>query len=110
MLIPHVVPSTVRVQTMAVTLNPVNHKMGVAYPRPGAVIGTDFAGTVIESALGDASNFDAWSFAMGKYVFGVISNSNQCSSLNEVFAEYLLTLASSLLRLSPPVIRNGLNL
>jgi NADPH:quinone reductase-like Zn-dependent oxidoreductase len=47
--LPQLVAGTVLVKTAAVALNPSDHKMGLNFPTPGAVVGIDFAGTVVAS-------------------------------------------------------------
>ena len=42
---------TLLIKTLAVALGPSNHKMGAAFPSPGAVIGSNFAGIVAAVAL-----------------------------------------------------------
>lgn len=75
--VPELLPGTVLVKTTAVALNPVDYKMGAAYPRPGAVMGTDFAGSVVRVADripdGDKdTEAETPSFAMGDQVFGAV--------------------------------------
>lgn len=104
MEVPELVPGTVLVKTTAVALNPVDYKMGTVYPRPGAVMGIDFAGTVVRVADGifngdKAREAETPSFATGDQVFGAVLGFDPNSPNNGAFAEYVRAPASSLLRL-----------
>lgn len=102
--IPKLAPGTVLVKTTAVALNPVDYKMGSVYPRPGAVMGSDFAGTVVRVADGTSNKdkdreAETPSFAVGDHVFGVVPGFDPNNPNNGAFAEYVRAPASSLLRL-----------
>lgn len=104
MEVPELLPGTVLVKTTAVALNSVDHKMETAYPRPGTVMGTDFADNVVRVAdrIPDGNKdteAETPSFAIGDQVFGAILGFD-IRSLNDLaFADYVRAPVSSLLRL-----------
>lgn len=102
--VPELLPGTVLVKTTAVALNPVDYKMAAAYPCPGAVIGTDFAGIVARVADDfpdgdDGNEAKTVSFAVGDQVFGAVVGFDPKGSDNGAFAEYVRVPASSLMHI-----------
>ena len=91
--IPELLPGTVLVETTAVALNPFDHKMGAASPSPGAVIGNDFAGTVV--AFGTSAEAE---LAVGDLVCGTVHGSNAADRSNGAFALYLRVPSNLVLR------------
>jgi NADPH:quinone reductase-like Zn-dependent oxidoreductase len=83
--VPEVRPGTVLVKTETVALMPADYKMGVAFPTPGAIIGTDFVGQVVETGSGGSNRFK-----IGDIVCGAVPGSNPDSPWNGAFAEYVL--------------------
>ena len=53
--LPQLSPGDILVKTTMVALNPSDYKMGAAFPSPGAVIGSDFVGTVVRIGLSPIS-------------------------------------------------------
>lgn len=86
---------TVLVKTAAVALNPSDHKMGASFPTPGAIIGMDFAGTVVSVAERDGAQKG---IAVGDVVCGAVQGSNPAAPENGAFAEYVRAPADLLLR------------
>jgi NADPH:quinone reductase-like Zn-dependent oxidoreductase len=87
---PSLLPSEILVKTVAVAINPTDHKMPAAFPSPGAIIGCDFAGTVAK--LGD----DVKSFSrlrVGDRVAGSVHGSNPMDHADGAFSEYVKTSA-----------------
>ena len=94
--IPELTPGTVLVKTLAVTLDPSDYKMGAAFPTPGAVIGSNFAGTVV--AIASDTDTD---LVPGDTVAGGSHGSNPGNLENGSFATYIRAPASLTMRLTP---------
>jgi NADPH:quinone reductase-like Zn-dependent oxidoreductase len=76
-----------------VALNPCDYKVGDAFPSPGAVIGSDFIGTVVwihEKTATDIS--------IGDTVCGFVHGANPADGSNGAFAQYLRAPADLVLR------------
>ncbi|KAI0179685.1 putative zinc-binding dehydrogenase family oxidoreductase [Hypoxylon sp. FL1284] len=95
--VPPLLPGTVLVKTVAVALNPSDYKMGAAFPTPDAIVGLDFAGTVVAAYAGEESD-DAARFAPGDRVCGAVHGSNPAEPNNGAFAAYVRAPAELLLR------------
>lgn len=91
--LPPLLPGTLVVKTEAVALNPMDNKMGEAFPTPGAVIGCDFAGIVIAVHQGTKTNIN-----IGDRVCGMIHGSNTGEPTNGAFAEYVRARPELLIR------------
>ncbi|RYP81405.1 hypothetical protein DL769_001971 [Monosporascus sp. CRB-8-3] len=91
--LPPLLPRSVLVKTTAVALNPSDHKMGAAFPAPSAVVGMDFAGTVICIAGGTETDL-----VIGDTVCTAVHGSNPAEPGNGAFAEYVRARADMLLR------------
>ncbi|XXG99677.1 hypothetical protein Hte_006018 [Hypoxylon texense] len=89
-------PGTVLVKVCAVGLNPSDYKTGPAFPAPGAVIGMDFAGSVVDIAPGTRTTFQP-----GDRVCGVVYGSNSLAPDVGAFAEYVRADVDFLLRVPP---------
>ncbi|KAI1349116.1 putative zinc-binding dehydrogenase family oxidoreductase [Xylaria sp. FL0043] len=87
-------PGTVLVKTRVVALNPSDYKMGRAFPAPGAVVGCNFAGTII--AIDDSTETDLF---VGDAVCGTLPGSNPGSPADGAFATYLRVPIMQLIRL-----------
>ncbi|KAF1994670.1 GroES-like protein [Amniculicola lignicola CBS 123094] len=94
--IPELPHGMVLVQTKAVAINPVDYKMGAAFPAQGTVVGSDFAGTIV--AIADGTETD---LSLGDLVCGVSNGSNPAAPSNGGFATYLRTYPSLLIRMDP---------
>jgi NADPH:quinone reductase-like Zn-dependent oxidoreductase len=94
--VPELLPGTVLVKTRAIALNPVDYKMGAAFPTKGAVIGSDFAGTIVAIAEGTETDF-----SVGDLVCGVSNGSNPAALSNGSFTTYLRSYVAQLIRLEP---------
>jgi NADPH:quinone reductase-like Zn-dependent oxidoreductase len=81
------------VKTVAVALNPSDHKMGTTFPTPGAVIGMDFSGIVASIHPGTETDLH-----VGDRVCGMVHGSNPGDLTNGAFAEYVRVRPSLLLR------------
>ncbi|KAL1882814.1 putative secondary metabolism biosynthetic enzyme [Diaporthe australafricana] len=93
---PELIPGTVLIKTEVVALNPSDYKMGASFPSPGAVIGNDFAGTVIAVAEGTETEIKP-----GDIVFGGSHGSNPGNPESGAFATYVRAPADVVLRLYP---------
>ncbi|RYP47487.1 hypothetical protein DL768_006459 [Monosporascus sp. mg162] len=92
-VLPMLLPGTVLVKTTAMALNPSDYKMGAAFPTPGAIVGMDFAGTVIRIAEGTETDL-----VVGDTVCTAVHGSNPAEPGNGAFAEYVRVPANMLLR------------
>lgn len=93
---PALLPGTVLVKTSAVALNPTDYKTGAAFPAPGAVVGMDFAGTIV-----DVHPDTQTGLALGDQVCGLVYGSNPSARDDGAFAEYVRIHADFLLRVPP---------
>lgn len=94
--LPTLTAGTVIVKTVAVALNPADHKMGTAFPTPGAIIGMDFSGLVAEIHPDTQTGL-----RVGDRVCGQVHGSNPGDPSNGAFAEYTRARADLLLRVPP---------
>ncbi|KAG6003603.1 putative secondary metabolism biosynthetic enzyme, partial [Claviceps maximensis] len=85
-------PFQVLIRVLAVALNPSDFRMPSYHPVPGAVLGCDFVGTVLEAGC------EAVAWAPGTRLCGAIHGSNPADPSNGAFAEYLVADARLLLR------------
>jgi NADPH:quinone reductase-like Zn-dependent oxidoreductase len=85
--LPPVLPDTVLIKTKAVALNPSDFKMCIKFPTPGAVIGTDFAGEIVQmhGSVGELRP----DLKIGDVVCGLVHGSNPGDPGNGAFAEYV---------------------
>ncbi|KAI0418972.1 hypothetical protein F5X98DRAFT_385535 [Xylaria grammica] len=85
--LPPVLPGTVLVKAKAVALNPSDSKMGIKFPTPGAVIGTDFAREIVQihGLVGELRP----DLKIGDVVCGLVHGSNPGDPGNGAFAEYV---------------------
>ncbi|KAI1467234.1 MFS general substrate transporter [Daldinia caldariorum] len=97
--IPSLPPGYVLVKTYAVALNPSDHKILRNFPIPGAYLGSDFSGTVVQAA----ADVDTDALKLGTMVSGAAFNfSPTHRKANGAFAEYVRARADLLLRIAPP--------
>lgn len=94
--IPPLTPGFIVVKTSAVSLDPSDYKMGAAFPTCGAVIGSNFAGTVIAVAPDTETDL-----IPGDNVAGGSHGSNPGNTENGAFATFVLAPAPLTMRLSP---------
>ncbi|KAI0013522.1 GroES-like protein [Xylariaceae sp. FL0662B] len=85
--IPILLPGTLLVKTRAVALNPSDTKMGATFPSPGAIIGTDFAGEIVQ--IHPEAGRLRLDLNVGDMVCGLVHGSNPANHGNGAFAEYL---------------------
>lgn len=93
--VPSIRPGKVLVKTVAVALNPVDHKMGKAFPSPGAVVGMDFSGHVV--SIDDSVKLARPDIKLGDAVCGTVHGSNPADKEVGAFAEYVLAQPETLL-------------
>ncbi|KAI2620572.1 putative zinc-binding dehydrogenase family oxidoreductase [Hypoxylon sp. NC1633] len=93
--VPELVPGTILIKPTVVALNPSDCKMGAAFPTPGAVVGCDFAGTVVGIAHDTATDL-----VLGDPVYGVSNGSDPGNPENGAFATYLRAPAEWVMRLT----------
>ena len=96
--IPKLTPGTVLIKVSAVTLDPSDYKFGTAFPTPGAVIGCNFAGTVVDVA----SDIDT-DLVLGSAVAGGTHGSNPGKPEDGAFATYIRAPASLTMLITPQV-------
>lgn len=100
-VVPSLPPGFVLVKTSAVALNPSDHKLLTNFPIPGAFIGADFCGTVVQTAaegVGSADLVKPGTEVCGS-TFGFAPTHRLASG---AFAEYVRARADLLLRVPPP--------
>ncbi|TQV95680.1 alcohol dehydrogenase GroES-like domain-containing protein [Cordyceps javanica] len=85
-------PHHVLVRVSAVALNPTDYRMPAYNPVPGAVLGCDFMGTVVETGTGVAD------LPPGTRLCGPVHGCNAGDAANGAFAEYLVADARVLVR------------
>ncbi len=88
--------NTILVKTEAVALNPSDFKMGAKFPTPGAIVGMDFAGTIISMDVEAAEARP--DLKTGDRVCGAIHGSNPAGPENGAFAQYLRAPAGLVLK------------
>ncbi|KAI0199476.1 alcohol dehydrogenase GroES-like domain-containing protein [Astrocystis sublimbata] len=86
-------PYDVLIKVTAVALNPTDYKSPQTNPTPGAIIGVDFAGTVV------STHTDVEGFSPGDRVCGGVHGSNPGNPNNGAFAQYLISDSRLLVRL-----------
>lgn len=91
--IPDIHQGTILVKTIATALNPSDFKMGSAFPTPGAIVGMDFAGTVVCIPKGTETDL-----AVGDTVCAAVHGSNPAEPGNGAFAEYVRVRADMVFR------------
>lgn len=91
--LPVLKPRSLIVRTVSVALNPSDHKMGAAFPTPGAVVGMDFSGTV--AAIHADTKTD---LKIGDRVCSWVHGSNPGDPSNGAFAQYIRARPEILLR------------
>ncbi|KAI3394644.1 hypothetical protein diail_2454 [Diaporthe ilicicola] len=97
--VPALRPGDVLVKVVAVALKPSDYKMGAAFPCPGASVGGDFAGRVVDMMPGDDDG-DARNgrLRVGDMVCGQVHDSNPADPGTGSFAEYVRAPADLVLR------------
>ncbi|KAI1275624.1 GroES-like protein [Xylaria sp. FL0933] len=101
---PQLLPDTVIIKTIAVALNPSDYKILKNYPLPGAQVGSDFAGTVVdgqevEGVPGCESPSREPALPPGTMVCGAVPGFSKSARLsNGAFADYVRAPRSLLLR------------
>lgn len=91
-------PGTLLIKAVAVSLNPSDNKMGAAFPCPGAVIGMDFAGRIVDIQPAEGSEPSSSDLRVGDMVCGVVHGSNPGDPTTGSFAEYVRAPADLVLR------------
>lgn len=94
--VPPLEPDMVLVKTAAVAINPHDAKTLEYSPIPGAIVGSDFAGTVV--ALG-ADAQASGRFAVGDRVAGTVLGMNKMRPDVGAFAEYVNAMQDFLLKI-----------
>jgi NADPH:quinone reductase-like Zn-dependent oxidoreductase len=87
-------PDSVLVKTVALALNPVDTKMFVGFAVPGAILGYDYAGTVI--AIGSEVTMD---IKIGDRVLGSGNSMDRDRPSGGAFAQYVSTPAVQTLKI-----------
>lgn len=85
----------VLVETVAVALNPSDHKMGAAFPSAGAIVGADFAGRIVAIHASVATDSR---LSIGDAVCGISHGSNPGDHESGAFGQFVLAQAELLLR------------
>lgn len=85
--VPELRPRTLLVKTTAVAINPSDYKVGANWPVPRAIVGMDFAGTIVQ--MDDEAARLRPDLAVGHRVCGFVHGSNPAHPDNGSFAEYL---------------------
>lgn len=86
-LVPRLQPKTLLVKTTAVAINPSDYKIGTNCPAPGAIMGMDFVGKIVQMDA-EAAELRP-DLAVGDRVCGFVPGSNPAHPDNGSFAEYL---------------------
>jgi NADPH:quinone reductase-like Zn-dependent oxidoreductase len=94
--VPILYPGTVLVKTSAVSINPSDHKMGGAFPSPGAIVSMDFVGRIMKIML--TENNKKLELCVGDIVCGTVRGSNPDDHSTGSFAEYIRAPADLVLR------------
>ncbi|KAI4264822.1 MAG: hypothetical protein L6R42_000091 [Xanthoria sp. 1 TBL-2021] len=94
--IPSLTPGTILVKPSAVALDPSDYKFGAAFPTPGSVIGSNFAGTVVTVAPCTQTHL-----VPGDTIAGGVHGSNPESPEDGAFATYIRTPASMAMKFTP---------
>ncbi|KAI9696851.1 MAG: putative secondary metabolism biosynthetic enzyme [Bogoriella megaspora] len=85
--VPKLRPGTLLIKTTAVAINPSDYKIGSNSPAPGAIVGMDFAGKIVQMDV-EAKELRP-DLALGDTVCGFVHGSNPTEPDNGSFAEYL---------------------
>lgn len=93
---PALTPGSILVKASAVALDPGDYKMSAAFPAPGAVIGSNFTGTVV--AIGPDTETK---LVAGDSIAGGCLGSNIGDSENGAFATYVRAPALQTIRITP---------
>jgi len=88
--VPKLGKDEILVRTIAVAINPTDHKMPANFPSPRAIIGCDFAGIIVAAGSDVRGNF---SVQVGDRVAGGVHGSNPVDHTDGAFAEYVRTSA-----------------
>ncbi|KAI0888669.1 zinc-binding dehydrogenase [Annulohypoxylon maeteangense] len=91
-------PGTVLIKTIAVSLNPSDNKMGAAFPCPGAVIGMDFLGRIVDIKPAEGVESPSSDLRLDDMVCGVVHGSNPGDPTTGSFAEYVRAQTDLVLR------------
>ncbi|KAI3325964.1 GroES-like protein [Xylariaceae sp. AK1471] len=91
--VPRLEAGTMLVRTVAVALNPVDYKMGAAFPTPGALMGMDYSGIIV--SIHPETETD---LRVGDAVCGMVHGSNPANPDNGAFTEYIRVRAELVLR------------
>ncbi|KAI1312187.1 GroES-like protein [Xylaria venustula] len=94
--IPPLTPDTVMVKVAAVAINPSDAKFLDYSPAPGAVHGTDYAGTIV--ALGSDSKA-MHGLCVGDHVAGMVHGMNKLVPEIGAFGEYIVATSHTLLKI-----------
>ncbi|KAJ5970420.1 Polyketide synthase enoylreductase [Penicillium vulpinum] len=94
--IPTLSPNEILIETKAVAINPSDYKMSQKFPSVGAIIGSDFAGTVVETGSGVAQL--SRPLAIGDRVCGAVHGCNLSDPHSGAFAQYVKADASLVMK------------
>ena len=97
---PALTPGSILVKTSSVALDPGDYKMGASFPVPGAVIGSNFAGTVV--TIGPGTETD---LVPGDSIAGGSQGSNPAHPEDGAFATYVRAPALMAMRISSTAAR-----
>lgn len=93
---PPLLPHQVLVRVAAVALNPCDWKMPTNFPAPGAGVGSDYAGSIVQLGSSIPSLFP--DLHEGTRVAGAVHASNSLDPQAGAFAEYITVCADQLWR------------
>ncbi|KAJ6020767.1 Polyketide synthase enoylreductase [Penicillium herquei] len=94
--IPTLNPTEILVETKAVAINPSDYKMSRKFPSAGAIIGSDFAGTIVE--IGSGVSQLSRPLAVGDRVCGAVHGCNPADPHSGAFAQYVKADASLVMK------------
>lgn len=89
-------PDQVLVRTEAVAVNPCDWKMPDNFPSPGAVDGSDFAGTIV--LMGSDVSATHPGLTIGDRVCGAVHGSNPADHASGSFAAYVAATADIMMK------------
>ena len=93
--VPTLQSDMILVKTVAVALNPCDHKTVDNFPTPGAFAGCDFAGVIVDIGYGVRQT----QYRIGDRVCGAVHGSNPACLTSGSFAQYVGATADILLKI-----------
>jgi len=97
--VPKLLDNQILVRVAAVALNPCDWKMPTNFPCPGAGVGADFSGTIVQ--LGNGLAPTQQGVKVGDRVAGTAHGCNRLEPQGGAFAEYIAVSADQIWRVPP---------